>query len=246
MFIYGLKDPISNKIRYVGRTNDLDRRFKEHLRVDRTASCHKKNWIASLITNGLKPELVVLKVVKDGEDPEYLEDLYLSMFKDLTNTPWRGGSTGSKAGSERLELRKPVIARSVKTGEELQFDSIYSVPEPFKGNQISSCLRGASIQHQGYYWRFADEVFVDPSLNRVRSQGYGVIRTSASGEEKYYLKVTDAMSEGFSSSGIQRCAAGAYEQHKGYSWRFATVDDKIKFTGNSVKEAFQRNKKRSA
>lgn len=45
-FIYALVDPLTDRIRYVGQTNDLERRYKEHCTIfDFSLKCQ---WVQSL------------------------------------------------------------------------------------------------------------------------------------------------------------------------------------------------------
>lgn len=57
--VYGLKDPFTGEIRYVGQSHQVECRYKDHLRArGRTA---KDKWIKDLRLLGAKPELVVLE-----------------------------------------------------------------------------------------------------------------------------------------------------------------------------------------
>ena len=47
-FIYILIDPITNQVRYVGKTNNISQRYKAHLNRARKHQIHKANWIKSL------------------------------------------------------------------------------------------------------------------------------------------------------------------------------------------------------
>lgn len=53
--IYGLFDPITDELRYIGKTNDIVKRRSGHLR-DKSKT-YKANWIRSLLALGLKPEM---------------------------------------------------------------------------------------------------------------------------------------------------------------------------------------------
>lgn len=65
IWIYTLSDPETFQIRYVGKTNNLKRRYATH-----TTSFHSKshvvNWIKSLKSRGLKPIMEVLDEVDDN------------------------------------------------------------------------------------------------------------------------------------------------------------------------------------
>ena len=47
-FIYALKDPRTNIIRYIGKANEPYKRYKKHLNKCRDKNTHKRNWINSL------------------------------------------------------------------------------------------------------------------------------------------------------------------------------------------------------
>jgi len=59
--IYGLKDPRDGSIRYIGKSEDPERRFKGHL-TDKAYS-PKTIWLDRLHAEGLQPELVIFDEV---------------------------------------------------------------------------------------------------------------------------------------------------------------------------------------
>ncbi len=62
IFIYGLIDPRTDKIRYVGWCQILKRRYSEHLSDARLGDKgYKNNWIRKLLANELKPEMVIIE-----------------------------------------------------------------------------------------------------------------------------------------------------------------------------------------
>ncbi len=65
--IYGLIDPATNEIRYVGYTSkDVNRRLFEHIDESKhKVTSHKHKWIAKLIKSGSKPEIKILETVND-------------------------------------------------------------------------------------------------------------------------------------------------------------------------------------
>lgn len=105
-FIYILKCPKTGNVRYVGKSNDPKRRYYAHIRTDKTASCHKINWIQKLLKEGFKPELEILEEVSE-EDWKERERFYISKYRelyDLTNCKdggeglFRGNQTSFKKG----------------------------------------------------------------------------------------------------------------------------------------------------
>jgi len=71
-FIYGLIDPLTQELRYVGKANDLKRRLICHIRDAKIGNGHKDNWIKSLLAIGLRPEIFDIESVPyfDWQDSE--------------------------------------------------------------------------------------------------------------------------------------------------------------------------------
>lgn len=67
--IYGLADPTTGDVRYVGKAVDPLKRLKEHLRERRRAS-PLYSWIESLRRRSLAPALVVLETCPADEWPD--------------------------------------------------------------------------------------------------------------------------------------------------------------------------------
>lgn len=86
--IYILIDPRDNKVRYVGKANNVSQRYKAHLNRARKHQIHKANWIKQLKENNLKPILEVVDIVLI-EEWIFWETYWISQFKvwgfDLIN-----------------------------------------------------------------------------------------------------------------------------------------------------------------
>jgi len=63
-FIYALICPISKKIRYIGKSVNPKRRYKEHLK-DNGETSYKKKWITKLKNKGLIP---YFKIIAQAEN----------------------------------------------------------------------------------------------------------------------------------------------------------------------------------
>lgn len=84
-YIYGLKDPETHKIRYIGKTKTPKARLSAH--ISRPANRHLKEWILSLMKKGRLPEMVILDWL-EGEGARRLEDNLIAAFAksgDLLN-----------------------------------------------------------------------------------------------------------------------------------------------------------------
>ena len=65
-FIYRLIDPSTQETRYIGQTDNLKRRYNNHVSScvnikNKTYNTHKSNWIRSLISNDLLPIIEVIE-----------------------------------------------------------------------------------------------------------------------------------------------------------------------------------------
>lgn len=94
--IYYLVDPVTDEIRYVGRTkNSLKARLNGHLSKTRKGEVsHKNSWIRKLLSQELKPRIVEVKKVT-GWHESYLEEIRIigKLLKNgfnLTNCYDRG------------------------------------------------------------------------------------------------------------------------------------------------------------
>ncbi len=80
--IYTLTHPITNEIRYVGRTKEtLNNRLKTHLRAKDKS--HRVNWIKSLQNENLIPNINLICETESFENCIELEQYYIKKYRDL-------------------------------------------------------------------------------------------------------------------------------------------------------------------
>lgn len=65
-YIYGLCDPDSGDIRYIGKTIRPQERFTNHM--NERSNCHRSHWLQKLKAQGKRPDMVILETVS-GEWP---------------------------------------------------------------------------------------------------------------------------------------------------------------------------------
>lgn len=109
ILIYKLIDPISNEVRYIGKTkNSLTKRLYEHFTIrNLQTNTHKNNWIKKLITLNLRPLIEIIEIVDEISWIER-EMYWIKFFKDnganLTNTTDGGeGAFGFKMPKESIK-----------------------------------------------------------------------------------------------------------------------------------------------
>jgi group I intron endonuclease len=90
IYIYTLKHPITNEVRYVGKTNNPTRRYYDHLY--RKVKTYKGNWVRSVLNEGLKPLFEVIEECNETNWEER-ERYWITQFDNLTNSTSGGEKT---------------------------------------------------------------------------------------------------------------------------------------------------------
>lgn len=97
IYIYALRDP-KGEVRYIGKTNDPEKRLRKHISGARTRkeNHHNANWIRTLLAVGQQPTMEVLYSVAPHETwqevEKYFIDAYRAMGFNLTNILEGGGA----------------------------------------------------------------------------------------------------------------------------------------------------------
>lgn len=120
--IYGLKDPKTGQVRYVGKSSSGMKRPSEHFRAHKLhKKCHKSSWIKSLAVQGLQPEIIVLETLDSKDALSDAEMKWIAHLKaqghPLTNHTVGGeGVSGWKHSPEtKNKIGKASKARQTKT-----------------------------------------------------------------------------------------------------------------------------------
>lgn len=97
--VYGLIDPRTNELRYVGFTKNSKNRIAQHCRPSKLkANSYKNNWIKSIRANGLFPQIYILETYNSKEEALQAEIDLIAYYKwigcQLTNVT-KGGDEGA-------------------------------------------------------------------------------------------------------------------------------------------------------
>lgn len=115
VYIYTLSDPKNGQVRYVGKTEYVDKRLHQHIRDCNKSNNHKNCWIKSVLKNGQKPIFNILDEVEKN-NWQYWEIYWIAQFKswgfNLVNST-DGGECGpihfgDANPSKRLEVREKI------------------------------------------------------------------------------------------------------------------------------------------
>lgn len=78
--IYVLKDPLTNKVVYVGETAKVEQRYKQH-RLGVAEDCEeKKEWTARLRRLELRPIMEIIDTAENKRDAVILENKYILKY----------------------------------------------------------------------------------------------------------------------------------------------------------------------
>lgn len=122
IYIYGLFCPLTDDLRYIGKSVDPEGRLRRHLDAARKPKNYNQRWIASLIRQGLKPVMSVLLEIEEGEDWAEVERAMIAEAKArglrLTNTAI--GGEGILIDDPALERRRKQAIRQTWEDPELR------------------------------------------------------------------------------------------------------------------------------
>lgn len=106
--IYGLFDPRTSELRYVGKSCSGMVRPGQHFTptgLRREAKTHKTNWIKTVLADGLVPEIEVLEVCESAVELVEAERFFIEYFRSLgcrlTNMTVGGDGGGPKWSDAR-------------------------------------------------------------------------------------------------------------------------------------------------
>lgn len=81
-YIYGLICPIDGNLKYVGKSNNCERRLRDHMTDFRGCEYEKSLWIRTLKVKKLKPELFIIQECHIDEWKRE-EEFWIGYFKSL-------------------------------------------------------------------------------------------------------------------------------------------------------------------
>lgn len=236
-YIYTLTDPISNEIKYVGKTRDLKNRFYRHLSSYylKESWTPKNKWILNLKNNNLKPLMEILDI-GDEYNIDSLEIYWISQLKawgiKLKNETVGGDGfswSGRRHKVESVEkmkmnhpFRREVIQYDLNSGKLInKYDSIHEAAEStgLHRGHISKCCSGKKHYHSvgNYYFRFSDDNFPQTQNKFKSKKVYQILNDEII---KIYNSVYELrkINGEFNSESV-RYHLNKSTMYKGYYWR---------------------------
>ena len=168
-YIYYLQDPTNGDIRYVGKTTDLKRRLKDHIKRSLKYKFHSATWIKSLSDKGVLPIIVEIERIFDDswkDREKYWIQFYREKY-DLTNI-LDGGQDGPN-DKTLLKMKesirkhydsilKPVNQYDLDGNFIKQWKSSVDASKELKINNsnINLVCKGIRKKAGGFMWRYDD------------------------------------------------------------------------------------------
>lgn len=115
VFIYGLVDPRTEEVRYVGKALDPETRRKRHLQEARSSAghTHRLNWLRGLLSSDLEPSLQILEETCEAEW-QARERHWIDKFPNLTNATAGGEGGATRTGQTTSRAHRRKISQAMK------------------------------------------------------------------------------------------------------------------------------------
>lgn len=213
-YIYGLVDPITEYVRYIGKSDTPKLRLKGHLTKQQLRpKSHKVYWIKGLLDAGEKPQIIILaKVEKSGW--QVAERKWIAYYRSIPGYPpltnGTSGGDGIDKGTKFSEETRKQMSAS-RMGMKMSPEAIAKRVAARKGIPFSEQHRKNLSEATKNTWEnFTDK---DKEKRLANLRHHGKTRSNCTSK---FLGVT--------------LAQGKY-------WRaYVTVEGKTKYIGNFKSE----------
>ena len=161
-YIYCLIDPRCGSVRYIGKSNNPQKRWYDH--VEDRGQTYKARWVRSVLACGYKPILGILEEVDEGDWRE-AEQRWILLLKDEPLTNLTPGGEGLHNPSEETRKRMSIAAKGNKNSvgrkhspesrERIRQAKLGKPLTPEWRKKISESLRNNPVPRGG--WRLSEE-----------------------------------------------------------------------------------------
>ena len=241
VYIYTLASSSSpNEIRYVGKTNNINKRLKRHTsNYYLNESTYKANWVKSILNNNDSLIIEVLDIVLEDEW-EFWEIHWIALIKS-----WGYKLTNGTFGGEGIKLTKEIIDKRSKSnmGKVLSPEHREKLSKANKGKKMTEEAK-ENLRQKNLGKKYSDET--KQKLSEMR-KGEKNSRYGKKNSEEHKLKskmnhpfrteilqldlngllIDEFVSiheaskiTGIHRSLISRCCRGLSKKSKGFIWKY--------------------------
>jgi group I intron endonuclease len=169
VYIYGLVDPITNQLRYIGKSVNPKSRFRRHIADINLHDSYKDRWIRYLVEKGFKPTLLIIDIVNKDEWI-YWEKFYISYFKfigfNMVNGTLGGDEPPSTKGRKHTEESKLKMSNTKKGKPIPWLNNDKPRSEEHKKN-LSNSLKGRKSEKKGKKY---EDIYGEENSNIIRKK----------------------------------------------------------------------------
>jgi len=162
--IYGLKNPMSEEIFYIGKSKDLKQRLKQHISDSKKKTLKSNLYINKLLSQGVMPELITIDQVPIC-NWEYWEQYYIKLLLPFSTA----SQNISDGGSNSYKLHSKVVQYD-KEGNYLEmFESveIAAIKTNIDAHRIYQSCTVGRMNKCGYYWRYLTDSNKGTYMDRI-------------------------------------------------------------------------------
>lgn len=171
-FIYGLKDPRTDQVRYIGKSETGLTRPNNHTSPSfLKRRCRKSSWLLSLLRSNFRPSIVILEEAEDRADLNSMERFWIAQGLGLAwpLTNMTKGGDGGAMGPEAVEkIRAKKIGRAPwNKGRPASAETKHRLQNLRRGSKASVATRlKMSASQKGN--RYAAKLSID-EVQKIRT-----------------------------------------------------------------------------
>ena len=186
-YIYTLTDPITNTVRYIGQTNNLNRRLNGHIQTSlnmnsKKSNTHKSCWIRKLLNQNTKPIINIIHECIDYEESNFYEKYYITKYTNegfnLTNSYHSDVTEFSKETREKISKFKTgkkleeIVGKEranelkAQSSERMMGNNYNKVDDPLVREKISNTLK-EYFEDKTNHWAYG-KTLNDERTERLR------------------------------------------------------------------------------
>ncbi len=163
-FLYSLNDPKTNTPKYIGVSNNPERRFTEHL--EDNSITKKTKWINSLKDGGFIPILNILKDTSNIREVLNWEIETIKEYKEIYNL------VNTTSGGEYYGIGTPIQVFDMEGNyldsytSMIEYTELYNLPENAVSGISSVCLRKRNYAYNRIF-RYLNDTVTSDDLNKL-------------------------------------------------------------------------------
>ena len=230
VYIYALKCPKTNVIKYIGKSHVPKRRYIEHLSKSRSDKCKSiplYEWINELLSSNLKPVLEILEECESEiwkkKEKEWIAKFGLS---NLLNVNDGGIDPPNNTGLKWTEEQKQKHPSRNRKGKPQWVDKPHPLlgkEHPAKGQkrteETCELIRLARLKTNGMKGMKLSNERIE-QLKKITSTPIALVDDYGNILKEYISQKEASIELNIDSGAISRVCKGEYKQTKGYKFKY--------------------------